>query len=459
MAIVEIESVHPLNNSLGSPLQSTISVVFNQLMDESTISSSTFLVSGPDSSTWSGPDLKLWESKSESPEDMLSSFNGESYVPGSITFETIDSGTKTKAIFTADQPLREDTQYTIYLTGDEGIDDDVAPPIAAIDVTVLVGTYAWRFTTGSGSIQEVPETTSNAVAGDGVLPSLSAPFDVQATVPANRSTGVDVSTVTIQFNRDVDSTTVNSAISIYSESVNGDPAIPFLQSISYTSSVSGGTITLSLTDTLLQNNAVIFEINSLLLDADGNALTDVYEFYFTTTYSPLYVTSRRIKLDIGAQIAGIPDDTINLAIFEASRNADILSANATVTNLEYFDYVKRQFVICEAEGILLQGISSKAIVAKKKLADFSVEYDGKYLPRVLERVSDCLAKWEPMLRGGGDHRDMTTAIKGLVDPNRPDIGRTWESSNRGVPAANTKGSYYTRWISTWSRYSNVKWLT
>jgi len=455
MATVEIESVHPLDGSLGLPLQTQVSVVFNQLMDETTITSSTFLVSGPDTSNWETPGIRLIDN--ESPENVLLEFNGEAYLDGTISFtqESIQGAPVTRATFTPTQPLVANTKYVVYLTGDEGLDDAIVPPISAVDSTVLLGTYMWTFTAGSGSVVEVPNVASTAVSVPPSVDSSStvtAPFALTSSIPDSRATNLDVSTDTIvlNFNRDVDGTTVDSAISIVAESVNGDTSIPAPGNISFTSSTTGKQVTLTMTTALVQNNVVSIMIGSSLSDTAGNPLVaSDCSFYFTTTYNPLYVNTRRIRMDIGGFLSGIPDDTINLAIFEASRTADAIAWTGTVTNQTYYDMVKRNFVICEAAGILLQGISMDGGIASKKLGDFSVEYDTGHMPRVLDRLADCVDKWQPLLMSGGNERDFTMAVKGRYDPNRPVIGRVWEKESGSIPGANVKESYYFRWRNTW----------
>ena len=110
MATVEIESVHPLDGSLGLPLQTQVSVVFNQLMDETTITSSTFLVSGPDTSNWETPGIRVIDNAS--PENVLIEFNGESYLDGAISFtqESISGSPVTRATFTPTNPLVANTE-------------------------------------------------------------------------------------------------------------------------------------------------------------------------------------------------------------------------------------------------------------------------------------------------------------------------------------------------------------
>ena len=261
---------------------------------------------------------------------------------------------------------------------------------------------------------------------------------------------MSTSTITLNFNTNVDETTVDSAISIVADSVNGDPGISSAGAISFTSSTVGQAVTLTLTTTLLVNNVIEVTIGNSITDMSGNPLaTTDPSFYFTTTYDPLYVTARRIRLDIGAHIVGIPVDTVNLAIFEASRNADILAFTGTISGQTYFDLVKRNFVICEASGILLNGVAAQGNIASKKLGDFSVQYDTKYLPTILDRLADCVAKWQPLLMNGGDQKEHVIAVKGLFDPNRPALGRVWEKGGKIVPAANTKESFFYRWQKTW----------
>lgn len=453
MAAVQIESVHPLDASLGLPLQTQIHVVFNQLMDEATITTSTFLISGPDESTWSGPDLQLWDQVP--PEEILSTTTGEDFIEGAISFsqEMIGGNPVTKAVFTPTTPLRADTKYVIYLAGDEGLDPDVATPITALDSTKLVGTYVWNFSTGSGSVQEVPTTSSSDVsAPPQVSSAVAEEFLLSTTIPTDQATNLDISTdtITLNFNTEVDATTVDSAISIVADSVNGDMTIPSAGTVTFTSNTVGKVVTLTLTTSLLENNVVEVTIGNSIADCGGDFLSTIDpSFYFTTTYSPLYVTARRIRLDIGAHIVGIPTDTINLAIFEASRTADILSSEGTITNQAYFELIKRNFVICEASGILLNGVAAQGNISAKKLGDFSVSYDTKYLPNLLDRLAECVDKWQPLLMSGGDVKEHTIAVKGLFDPNRPELGRIWEKGGRIVPAANTKESYFYRWRKTW----------
>lgn len=441
-----IQSVYPLDNALGLPLETRIIVAFDSIMDQSTINSSTFLVSGPSGDLWSGLQI-LRGSDVTSPENILSDFIETGYIDGTFSFD--DSSGCTEVTFTSAESLRINSEYTVYLVGDEGLDtEDI---IKGIDTSPLIGTYAWKFSTGSGNLQEVPADTSLAAEIPQILPTISDIFSLVTISPANRDTNLTVTTdtITIEFNRAIDSTTVDAAISVIAESVNGDTSIPDSGIIGFTSSTTSQTVTLTLTDALLENNIIDIVIAETLKDTSGYNFSGGYSSYFTTTYNPLYVTARRIRLDIGAQIASIPEDTINLAIFEASRTADIISFSGTIANQRYYDHAKRQFVICEASGILLQGIAAQTAVSAKRLGDFTVDYDGNFLPRILKRLEDCIAQWEPIVMGGGDTRDFAIGVKGLLDPNRPEVGRLWSDESNMIPGANGRESYYYRWRKTW----------
>lgn len=217
---------------------------------------------------------------------------------------------------------------------------------------------------------------------------------------------------------------------------------------------SGGEIT-STEPPLYENNAVYFKLLSTVADNDdGTQLGVDYTWYFTTKYNPLYESFRRIQLDMGSLVSNLPIDTINLAIFEASIEADALTFG-TVTNNRYFTFARRQYVACTAEMILLHallGASGEGGGGKSKtLADLKVSTTGGASSEggLLERVLNCRVKWEAMLTsageiGPGTSQKPSMVVKGTLDPDRPPIGRTWEpvsswgGSDGMLPAANTR---------------------
>jgi len=220
---------------------------------------------------------------------------------------------------------------------------------------------------------------------------------------------------------------------------------------------------------LYENNMVFIELASTINDAtDHTPLGETYTWYFTTTYNPLYVSARQIRLELGRLIQDVPDDTINLAIFEASLEADALVFGLlnglSIVNQNFFEFARRRYVICAAEFILLTAVSggggSGSGGKSKSLADLRVSYDGSgsVSEDKLGELLACKAKWEVALTSAGDLAPGTSlrpsmTIKGRLDPDRPAIGRGWQSTatcgtvDSQTPAANTETLQrgYRRW--------------
>lgn len=208
---------------------------------------------------------------------------------------------------------------------------------------------------------------------------------------------------------------------------------------------------------LYENNMVFIRLGSTIAAADGSLLGEAFESYFTTTYNPLYTSVRRIRADVGSLISGVPDDTINLHIFESSLEADALVFSTltglTSSQINFFNFARRQFVTCLTELTLLGAIAGQGGVTgqkQKRLADLEVRSAagvGK-LDDLLERALACKIKWEATLSSAAEVGPNTSSrpsmvVKGSSDPDRPMIGRGYSTRNGQYPAANTK--YIPRW--------------
>lgn len=223
---------------------------------------------------------------------------------------------------------------------------------------------------------------------------------------------------------------------------------------------------------LCDNNIVTITLDSTIQAEDGTTLGTDYEWYFTTTYTPLYTSLRRLRLDLGTLIANIPDDTINLAIFEASLMADSLTfgqLSLSASQMSFFEFARRQYVTCAAEATLLDVIMNANVTGKtKQLAQLQVSYSGSSSkdPLLWKRIQDCLVKWEASLTSSGEIAPGTSlrpdvAIKGYYDVDRPAFGRDWSSTSSSrldqqIPASNTRtrGLYNKRWK---RGFSSTRW--
>lgn len=334
--------------------------------------------------------------------------------------------------------------------------------------TIYEGSLVWPFTTGSGSIAAVPSSLSTSVIGEPVAGTTTATteFSVSSTSPENRATNLDTVvdaavTVTINFSEDVDATTVSaSTVTVNIEAVNGDESA-FTASGLYTPtiSVSGSAVALSIPSGIInENNVVTVTLDDSISSSDGTSLSEDYEFYFTSTYTPLYSSLRKVSLEYGAYLSNVPDDTINLAILEASLASGYLTWGPEITTLtygtensveDYYQWARREFVTCKAAETLITNILGVGQGLKsKRLADFEVQYDTKALEQGLEKALGCLGKWEKVMNDRGlTVKSPTYVVKGEDDPNAPPVGRGWVAPNRGYPVATAKTQKSRRWIS------------
>jgi hypothetical protein len=574
-----VDLIHPAVSGLSIPTNDRIWVVFDREIDETTLEGS-FFVSGPDQDSTLGPDMAIYKDYESlgSEEEILQSPGYGGLVQGTITVEKIRIDTygsytgydytgnglsyRTKAIFTPTQNLAPSTEYTVYLSGDEDITDDVdtgvksrtvfdtvkgsnlgtgtatftggyngaiadifwveistngepgsayftwwkdsdavtygplkarqAGTILSDGVTISFGegTYSigdrfsvvvkaaevfegnlvWTFQTGSGNIKTIPSTASTLVTGSvaGSVATTTSTFSVSSTYPANQATNLGLPEadydITVTFNGTIDAATLlASRVVVETEAVNGDDtAITHSGILAKTLTTSAATLTITIPSGLLfVNNVVTVTLDDAIADTSGNTLGTDYSFYFTTQYTPLYSSVRKLRLEVGAFISSIPDDTLNLAIFEGSLEADALTWNKDGATTDYFTFVRRQFVTCKAAEILLLNAGGISMGLKsKRLADLEVAYNPTLMKDILDRTLACMGKWLPALQAGGYAvQNPAMVIKGEWDPDRPTVGRLWRDNNIAIPKTpisnsksidtNTsrrwKNGYYGRW--------------
>jgi hypothetical protein len=181
---------------------------------------------------------------------------------------------------------------------------------------------------------------------------------------------------------------------------------------------------------LYKNNLVEIILDDSIASTGGTVLGSDFVSRFTTEYSPLCSSVRKIRLEAGGLLGNIQDDTINLAILEASLEADTISF-AGIQNAKVYNHAKREYVTCRASQMLASNIlASGGILKSKLLSDFRVDYDTQGLLELLDRLGSKCKKWESQVMSGGQTRYSSRprgVVKGELDPDRPLIGRLWTS--------------------------------
>jgi len=348
-----IDLIHPSDGATAVLVGDTVFVLFDREISEKSLEGN-FFVTGPETDTWSGPDLTKWDIGHDG-ADALQSPGLAGIVPGTFSFERINNGDtdeftgvdvtgdgtlyRTKAIFTPSRPLPADTQFTVYLIGDEddsdalqtgvkpksifdtehigsGSDDlefigdysgqvstdvvnvrivesgvkrtatfeywydsdplEIVGPVlsdtrvflsngvfvefgvgtfstddefTAVIKTVqpFIGTLSWGFETGSGSIQEIPESTSTTVIGNNLVPTTTVITDFKFVKikPEDRATNLSIKTnqIILEFSKDLNPDTVTSErVKMFGLPVNGDPNVLSEREVYKNITVSGNKI-------------------------------------------------------------------------------------------------------------------------------------------------------------------------------------------------------------------------
>lgn len=313
-------------------------------------------------------------------------------------------------------------------------------------------TSSWSFTTGDGNIV-IPPSDYSTSGIEFVSPgALSGRMSVLSVSPSAGKYGVAISTdpyvgneISILFDSAPDETSFIDAITVISESViEGGTATGELE---VNALLSGNSLILQLLPgQLYTNNIVGVTLDSNILNTDGLPLGEDYVSYFSTPYSPLYTSYRRILLDLGSSLDNISEEIVYYAILEASREVDAFSF-APIANSNYYQYAKRQYTTCLAELILIRGLLNQSSGGKfsKRLGDFSISRDGDSSLKDLKGdLQECLSLWRATIESGGAVTPDTSigaeiAVKGMFADDAISVTRQWSpiSKSNYFPAANT----------------------
>lgn len=229
--------------------------------------------------------------------------------------------------------------------------------------------------------------------------------------------------------------------------------------------IKGGT-SVSVSNQLYNNDLVYVTVASGLQATDGTSLSTEYEMEFMTTADPAYSTPRKVRMEVGGFISSIPDYVIQMAIVDASLEADALTFTTTQHNSNLFKHARYEYVSCVASAMMMTNVGS-LLLRTKTLADLHVEYDTNGVMDAIDKLKACIETWKPQLIAGGGAKAVrapSMVVKGWLDPDRPYVSRSWESTEAGsvtrrTPGANTRVRQSTqrRHKRTWSRPGKKYW--
>lgn len=324
----------------------------------------------------------------------------------------------------------------IYVTFDTGIYDTDDTWYTNVYRPVALGStpYKWSFTVGSEEALDPGDEVSTSVLSSSSS-AITTPFDFLKSIPADTNTNLELSTITdikLFFTRNVDITSItDDSIKIVYGPVNGDSDIAASGVLSYTPTISGKLVTLTLDDTsVLSNNMAIFVgMTTDLQDTDGNNLINDHDFYFTTKYSPLYSSVQIIRAYINAYLAQYTDDVINQIIFDASTMADLLTF-ITIDqscNLQYINRIKKEYVkVATILALLEDGATFKG-GQSKKLDQFEISFDNTSFNALNIKWNKELQRLITELQNNGCQNLATVTIKGRTAQDNTAIGRLWDT--------------------------------
>jgi hypothetical protein len=211
-----------------------------------------------------------------------------------------------------------------------------------------------------------------------------------------------------------------------------------------------------------ENMIVRVVIDSSVANTNGETLAEDYEFFFSSVLNPMYASSDLLGLELGAYIPNIPPFTLDLNIHWASIQADAQTfrrivrthpitdapvLGSLVTNNDYFNLVRTEFVLCKSSSTLLTNAIA-TIARSKRLADLEVVYDSGAKDHLKDLSARC-SELRRLLNAGGRLSEgaslpLVTAVKGSKDLDRPTFGRDWLNLANMRGGANTKSVTGTR---------------
>lgn len=172
MAAPLVLTVDPTDLETDVVLGLPITVIFDSLMDHSTIGDGTFSLTGPGQTQIMTPEQDV----ANDPQPIT----GREYITGTFSFDdTLAGSTHTKVTFNPSKPLRPNVIYTLLLLGSgSALTSDAIKNSVGV---AMVGSYTWTFTTGNLNLVTTPPAAP--------IPGSAPVLDPNTIVVIPRQTG------------------------------------------------------------------------------------------------------------------------------------------------------------------------------------------------------------------------------------------------------------------------------
>lgn len=216
-------SYEPVVSGVSVPLKSNIVITLSGVDYNEALLKEGFFLEGPSGDQWVGPGVLPLEYPEGIPyEDVRDILDSAVDLVTAVEAEvTVVTGVNTEIILNPTYPLQANTVYRANLT-------DV---FREDGVTEVDGFVTWPFTTGTGSVEELPSDISTSILATTIQGSAAAveatPLAVVKTTPADHAIQQDPSLeeIEIEFNKNIDPDSVSdSAITIVGLPVTDHPS-------------------------------------------------------------------------------------------------------------------------------------------------------------------------------------------------------------------------------------------
>lgn len=206
-----IKDTFPANGDTGVPLQSNLTITLSGLDYDYTSLSEGFFVEGPDTDQFVGPgQLGLVVPDNVSQGD-IDDFLGSPGYQGVVQGTTTVTGVAGDTVITFDPtlPLAPSIEYRVNLTG-----------VTTSGLVDIDGFATLAFTTGTGSIEEIPSDVSSSVLSSATAEAGNVdpnePFIVTKITPSDHSVdnSINLREIEVEFNKPIDSASVAANVAV-----------------------------------------------------------------------------------------------------------------------------------------------------------------------------------------------------------------------------------------------------